>query len=95
MFYEPVYRPDVQKFAAQGRPTVLVPLSVKDGRKKFLERAIASVLEQEASTCGCEISATAPPTGRSTSPPARYVAADPRVHLILQNPPGLNVTSPA
>jgi len=87
MFYKPVYRPDVQKFAAQGRPTVLVPLSVKDG-EEFLERAITSVLDQEGVDLRLEIYDNGSTDG-SLDIARRYVEADPRVHLI-QNPPGLN-----
>ena len=87
MFYKPVYRPDVAKSAAQGPPTVLVPLSVKDG-EEFLERAITSVLEQEGVDLRLEIYDNGSTDG-SLDIARRCVEADPRVHLI-QNPPGLN-----
>ena len=83
----PIYRPDVARSTAQGRPQVLVALSVKDG-EEFFARAVESVLGQTGVDLRLEIYDNGSTDGTLALADG-YAAADPRV-TVIRNPPGLN-----
>ncbi len=85
MFGREVYVPDLDRSAAQGLPTVLVALSVKDGAE-FLPAAIESVLDQD----GVEVTLEVYDNGSTDGSQAIALAYADRGVVLVENPPGLN-----
>jgi hypothetical protein len=85
MFGRKIYVPDLERSAAQGRPTVLVALSVKDGAE-FLGEAIESALDQE----GVDVTLEVYDNGSTDGSQDIALSYADRGVVLVENPPGLN-----